>query len=140
MTQIFIKITLTFGILGVAIWMVVLIWKRDIDVKRFLRLDRFMRDKIEEKIDWIPEREKDAIYQDDKIVAHVEGYEVNEYSKEVYFERITHRGQLDRESPFIFQQFKLQVQSYGTKASVKIPEMGKAYLLGEVRCNILDLE
>lgn len=60
--QILIKLVLTIFLFYIGC----LIWKTDIDVGRF-RPDRLMKKKAEEIISQLPSREKDALYQNDKI-------------------------------------------------------------------------
>ena len=109
----------------------------DIDVKQFLNFKRWFTSAVEEKTSWIPQREKDSIYQDGKIVAKIIEGKINQQNNAYFFKEIYNSNNLNLEKEFEFQKFKLKHKRHesGTYLDVTQPHKGK--IIENVICEII---
>ena len=126
------------GALYVAIRASMWIWQHDIDVKKLVRVDRWLDRKVEETVQNIPVREPDGIYQQDKLVARVNGAKIDEANKSAFFQEIYQSNTLDLNQPFTYQHYKLRFVSFKTFAGVTMPHIEKGQVMTEVKCEILE--
>lgn len=73
------------------------------------------------------EREKDAIYQEDRVVARVFGVEVDSEAKEIRFSEVYQSDELLLPDECEFQQYKILVQKieHATKVARESPQKGR---------------
>lgn len=136
MAQVLVKIVLTVVILAVPVWAVVRLWRRDIDVRRLLRLDKVLTEKVDDAVSWIPSRDPGAVYQDDQIVGRVEGHHIDEATRVVVFDEINH-STLDMGRPIVFRAYELRIHSIETWTDFSTGAPQKGRILTTVKAEIV---
>ncbi|PIQ90629.1 MAG: hypothetical protein COV71_03540 [Candidatus Omnitrophica bacterium CG11_big_fil_rev_8_21_14_0_20_41_12] len=130
--QIFIKILLTIFL----VYVTYRIWEVDIDVTKF-RPDKFFKSKTEELISQIPQREKNAIYQNDSIVARVKNLSFREESNGMYFDQLEYSNSLNIEKEFEFQKYILKIIKIENLINMSSSESHKGRILQQVYCSVI---
>lgn len=135
-TQFWIKLIVTIVIAVPVIWGIVKIWQRDIDVGRFLNVTKTIDESANKRISWIPEREADAIYQNDKLVAKVSGALVDEANGIVTFDEIYQSNDLNSNEIFEFRKWRLRLKSADALIGLSATAPQKGQIIERAICKI----
>ena len=134
--QIIIKIIFIFLISYTAIFLSIKIWRMDIDVKEFINPIRWFHSSIEDKTSWIPQREKNAIYQGNQIVGYIHGIEIDHPEKTCLFYEIHNANNFDRTKEFEYQNYKLKLVKYEQWVGLDTSNVSKGNIYKKVLCDI----
>jgi hypothetical protein len=105
--EIVFKILVTLILIIVIVW----IWTHHIDVKETI-LGLFEK-VVQKMIEWIATRDKNAIFQNGKIVGNVTA-KVDETEDKLIFHEICNTSKLNQELPFEYRREKLMIVEIGS--------------------------
>ena len=110
--QVVFKLLATLLILGPAFWLTAKVWTGNVNVEG---IPAYVREKLRPPSP-LPLREDDAIYRGGKVVARVEGAEVDREAGRVKFVRVTSPTGIigDDPQPLVFRGYRV-----GTPASIE---------------------
>lgn len=112
------------------------VWKADLDLSKLFSPSRIFKQSVDDRLSWLPTREKNTIYQSEDIVGKVTGASVDEEKSIIEFQEISQSADLDLESEFEFQKWKLRFQHAETTGfDTSRPQDGR--LLFKVTCKIV---
>ena len=118
------------------------VWNMDIDSKK--TFSSFLPEKTEEKTGFIKEHEKDALYQDKKVVARVTGSRIDYDNYRVYFDEIYKCNEFNIKKEALFrvngQNLKLKFIDEETSALLDVSAPEKKLIRKNVWFEIIDEE
>lgn len=132
MVQFIIKFIVTI----IVLWGLFIFWKKDIDIKRLFNLKKITRKTVEKPTSWVPTREQDSIYQNDKIVGKIIGEKINVKEKILSFEEIFQSNELDTNQEFEFRKWRVKIKHIETMANMSSSDPQKGRILEKVVCII----
>lgn len=135
--QIAAKTVIIATIILVAVVASLRVWRIDLDLGRLFSPKRALESSVEEKLSWLPVREKDALYQNGQIVAHIIDAAVRESEAKVFFEEIYKSNELDLGSEFEFQKYRLRFRSAETLTMLNASSPHKARIITKAECKII---
>jgi hypothetical protein len=135
--QIVVKVVIIAVIVLVAIVASLKIWRFDLDLGQLFSPRRAVEKSVEQKLSWLPTREKESLYQNKQIVARIVGASVKEGEGQIHFEEIYESERLDLGSEFEFQKYRLRFRSAETLTMVDSAAPQKGRIITEAVCEII---
>jgi hypothetical protein len=135
--QVVAKTVIIAAIILVAVVASLRVWRTDLDLRRLFSPKRALESSVEEKLSWLPAREKDALYQNGKIVARIIDATVRESKAEVFFEEIYKSNELSIDSEFEFQKYRLRLRSAETLNMFNSSSPQKGRIITKAVCEII---
>src|SRR5206468_6009012 len=108
------KLLIIAAILIVALFTIVRVWRADLDLRSLISPARAVRTSVDDKLSWLPTRDRNALYQGGNLAARVSGVRVDETNKRIEFEEIYESNPLDLGAEFEFQKWRLHFDSADT--------------------------
>lgn len=134
--QIGAKLIIIVAIVLIAAFASFKVWKADLDLSKLFSPSRIFKQSVDDRLFWLPTRERNTIYQSEDIVGKVTGASVDEEKSIIEFQEISQSADLDLESEFEFQKWKLRFQHAETIGfDTSRPQDGR--LLFKVTCKIV---
>ncbi len=109
--QIVTKVVIIAALVLVAILASIRVWRADLDLDKLFSPRRAVESSVDEKLSWLPTRENNALYQNGELVARVERPVVDEAQRSVQFAEIFQAHNLNLETEFEFQKWRLKFKS-----------------------------
>jgi hypothetical protein len=119
------------------VWMLIYLWRSDVDLGRLVRPDRLVTSWFKKQTDWIPIRDPAALYQGDKVVGRAEGVSIDETSGVVVFKVISNSESMALQDTFIFRSYRLRPKTIGHLSGLSTAYPGKGQVLEDVVCEIV---
>ena len=135
--QIVVKTVIIAAIILFAVVASLRVWRTDLDLRRLFSPKRALESSVEERLSWLPAREKDALYQNGKIVARIIDAAVRESEAKVFFEEIYKSNELDLGSEFEFQKYRLRFRSAETLTMINTSSPQKGRIITKAVCEII---
>jgi hypothetical protein len=135
--QIVVKTVIIAAIILVAVVASLRVWRTDLDLGQLFSPKRALESSVEDKLSWLPAREKDALYQNGQIVARIINANVRENEAKVFFEEIYKSNDLDLGSEFEFQKYRLRFQSAETLTMINVSSPQKGRIIEKAACEII---
>lgn len=132
MVQFIIKCIVTVLIL----WGLFIFWKKDIDIKRLFNFKKIITKTVEKPTSWVPTREQDSIYQNDKIVGKIIGEKISVKERILSFEEIFQSNELDTNQEFEFRKWRVKIKHIETMTNMSSSAPQKGRIMEKVDCVI----
>jgi hypothetical protein len=134
--QVAAKLIIIAGVMLFALFASLRVWRADLDLRQLLSPRRAVKRSVGESLSWLPTREKDALYQHDKVAARIAGAQVDEEQRQILFDEIYESDALDLGSEFEFQKWKLRFQSADTMTMLNAAAPHKGRTITKATCKI----
>lgn len=135
--QIGAKLIIIAAIVLIAAFASFKVWKADLDLSKLFSPSRIVKQSVDDRLSWLPTREKNTIYQSEDIVGKATGASIDEEKGIIEFQEISQSADLDLESEFEFQKWKLRFQHAETMVGLDTSRPQDGRLLFKVTCKIV---
>ncbi len=135
--QIGAKLIIIAAIVLIAVFASFKVWKADLDLSKLFNPSLIVKQSVDDRLSWLPTREKNAIYQSENVVGKVTGDSVYVEKGIIEFQEISQSANLDLGSEFEFQKWKLRFQHAETMVGLDSSRPQDGRLLFKVTCKIV---
>lgn len=129
------KIVIITIIFTMALYLSIAVWNKDIMVGK--SLINCVKRKIKAPINWIVSKEKDAIYQNGKMVGRIRKAKFKVRNGEIYFEEIYNCNELNIDKEFSFRKYLLKLKHAECSISLNTARPQEGRILESVYCTII---
>jgi len=134
--QIVAKIVIISGILLIAGFAALRVWRADIDLGQLINPQRAVDRSASEAVDWLPTRDPAKLYQDGQVVGVVHGASVNEKEGTITFVKVDKSIALDLQKEFEYQKWCLRYKRSDTTGEIGGLAMEANRVFGNMVCEI----
>ena len=135
--QLVVKLIIVTATVLVAVIVCIRVWRADLDLRALLSPQRMIERSVDSTLSLLPQREIDAIYQNNVLVARVVGPTRDDANQRLLFQEIFESNGLDLSREFEFQKWRLKFLGAETMAMLDASRPQKGRVIEAAVCQIL---